>query len=385
MFKLDRKLIIASIGAISLLASNALASNSLDCNSPASKTYENGKRVIDGGVYYPVVNGKTSVYRVNTKGEHKDFNYGRTPTKNELKAWNTDVTPTSPPPEGSGSVEEGEEIYEEQCVMCHGDFGSGGGGYPSLSKGNAYEGQKTLTNNRMHDPEADGPIRVFGTYWPQASTLWWYIQAGMPHPHTKSLSDDETYALVAYIMNINEMEIDGEELDDEYVLDREKFLKIKMPNVDGFEPKIDGPKGTDNVRAYFDNPKNFGAQKVDPKDRCMKNCQKKSAKITRIKGVGIADFLPPMSVKRDLPESKAVAKPGQSEYEASCAVCHGASGMGAPVVGNKDEWAVVMKKGNDAVYKNAINGVGGMPPKGGTDLSDAKLKEIIDYMYNASK
>ena len=63
------------------------------------------------------------------------------------------------------------------------------------------------------------------------------------------------------------MEIDGELVDDEYVLDREKFLKIVMPNVDGFEPEINGPKGQDNAREYFNNPLNYGNGV-----RCMKDC-----------------------------------------------------------------------------------------------------------------
>jgi len=122
--------------------------------------------------------------------------------------------------------------------------------------------------------DTDGPVRVFGTYWPQVSTLWWYIKDAMPHPLTDSLTDDEVYSLVAFVLNANEMEIDGVEVDDEYVLNREKFLKIKMPNRDGFEPNIAGPNGPENVRKYFANAKNFGAQTYDvknPASRCMHN------------------------------------------------------------------------------------------------------------------
>ncbi len=376
MFKLDRKLIISATVSALFTASGIAGT--------ASDTYSNGKKVIDGGVTYPVVDSKRGNYVISPQKE--SYMHGRLATKNELKAWNTDVMPDGTGlPKGSGSVEEGEEIYEEKCVMCHGDFGSGGGGYPSLSKGNAQEAHATLKNQR-NVPNADGPVRVFGSYWPHLSTMWWYIHDGMPHPKTKSLSSDETYALTAYMLNINELTIDGEEIDDEFVLSHDNFLKIKMPNVDGFEPKIDGPNGTDNVRKYFANNKNFGAQKVNPADRCMKNCQKKSAKIVRIKGVGISDFLPPISVKRDLPESANAPVVGQAAYEASCAVCHGTSSMGAPEVGDKDAWEAVMIKGITTVYSNAMNGVGGMPPKGGNmDLEDAEIKEIVDYMYSLSR
>ena len=388
MFKINKLIISATAAALLMTACNgeeASASGAAHSGATASAAaYSNGKAVIDGGVTYPVVNGKTSDYVVDTSVDKYTFNYGRTPTANELNAWNTDVTPTKLPPEGSGSVEEGEELYEEQCVMCHGDFGSGGGGYPSLSKGSGEELQKTLTNQRF-DPDADGPSRFFGSYWPQASTMWWYIHDGMPHPKTKSLSVDETYALTAYMLNINEITIDGEEVDDEYVLDREKFSKIVMPNVDGFEPEIRGKDGLENVRAYYQVPTNFGAQKVNPAERCMKDCLEPTAKPTYISGTGISDFLPPMSTVRDLPVEEGAVVAGEADYQSSCAVCHGAAGMGAPVTGNKADWAKVAEKGADAVLANAIDGINGMPPRGGTDLSDAKMKDVVNYMLNSSK
>ena len=389
MFKLNTKLIVtASVVTASALftagcmddgATPVITSQAESATSVAS---------IDGGVMYPVVNGKTSAYKVNTQSQGMKINNGRVPTANELAAWDTDVMHGGIGlPEGSGSVEEGEEIYEAQCVMCHGDFGSGGGGYPALSKGNAAQLQKTLTNNRWKDPEADGPTRVFGSYWPVASTMWWYIRDGMPHTKSKTLSNDEVYALAAYMLNINEIEIDGEELDDEYVLNREKFLKIKMPNRDGFEPNIDGVNGLENVRAYYKNPKNFGAKKVKVSERCMTDCQKKSAIVTRIKNGGISDFLPPMSVSRDLPQKESYDQGFNTlkSYQDNCMPCHGAEGMGAPVTGDKDGWVEVLAKGLDTVYKNGIDGINGMPAKGGASTSDAEFKLLVDYMIEESK
>ena len=285
-------------------------------------------------------------------------------------------------PEGSGSAEDGDEIYEEKCLSCHGDFGAGAGSYPKLTSGNAYEMQKTLTNQRI-SPDDDGPQRTFGSYWQEASTLWWYIKTGMPHTAPMSLTDDEVYALSAYLLMINEIEIDGELVDEEYVLDREKFLKIKMPNIKGFEPNIDGPKGPDNVRAYFDDVSNYGNG-----TRCMKDCFDGEAKVQKIK-MAISDFEPPLSMEKSLPPVSADAKPvhpGKASYEKSCAVCHATDAMGAPVVGNKAAWEAVIKQGTDTVYSNAINGKNGMPPKGGSmALSDDKIKEIVDYMIEESK
>ena len=382
MFKLDRKLIVSASVAVTvaLFAVGCVGGNT----TPSSSTP--AKASIDGGVYYPITNNQTAAYRVNPQIIGGKINNGRVPTENEIAAWNTDVMPDGTGlPEGEGSVSDGEALYEAQCVMCHGDFGSGGGGYPSLSKGNAYEMQKTLKNQR-NKPDADGPIRVFGSYWPQVSTLFAYIKDGMPHTNSGTLTDDETYALVAYILNINEMTIDGEEVDEEYVLDREKFLKIKMPNVNGFEPNIDGKTALTDVRAYYANAKNFGAQNLNQGAvRCMKDCQKETTQVKYIQNGGISDFLPPMSVVRDLPDAEVAAFDAGKAYEANCAMCHGADGMGAPVLGDKAAWDVVVNKGMETVYNNGINGLNGMPPKGGSSLSNTEFKSVVDYIVNSSK
>ncbi len=356
---------------------NALVSDTV------KKTYDhNGKLVIDGGVTYPIVNGKTGAYYVNEEAHKTPFNKGKVATANEQKVWDIDVMPDGTGlPEGSGSVEFGDEVYEEKCQSCHGDFGAGAGLYPRLTAGNAYEMQKTLMYQRVV-PDSDGPQRVFGSNWPYASTLWWYIKTGMPHQAPMSLTTEEVYALSAYILYINEMEIDGEPVDEDYVLDREKFLKIVMPNVDGFEPKISGPEGPDNAREYYNNPLNYGNGV-----RCMKDCFEGEPEVSRIV-FALTDFEPPLSSEKTLPEVEDAgpAHPGQATYDASCKVCHETDAMGAPAVGDKAAWAAALEKGIDQVYHNAINGINGMPPKGGAmDLTDAQMNEVVDYMVEASK
>jgi cytochrome c len=392
MFKSYHKKIITStiVASVVLLGTTCNAASTSSSVGPAKaevsdsakRDYANGKKVIDGGMTYPIVNGKTGAYAANEAAHKAAVKFGKPATANEIKAWNIDVMPDGTGlPEGSGSVEDGEELYEEKCVSCHGDFGAGSGSYPKLTAGNAYEMQKTLVNQRV-DGNDEGPVRVFGSYWPNASTLWWYVKTGMPHPAPMSLTDDEVYAISAYILSINEIKIDGELVDDEYVLDREKFLKIEMPNKDGFVPKIDGPKGPDNVRAFFDDVSNYGNG-----TRCMKNCFDGEAKVQKIK-VPIADFQPPLSMEKSLPAAPKDAKPahpGKAGYEKSCAVCHGTDSMGAPMLGNKAAWEKVLKQGKDTVYANAINGKNGMPPKGGTALSDDQIKEIVDYMIEEAK
>lgn len=375
MFKLEKSKLVISASAVSLAA--LFAAGCMGGAAPSDVEYPKSADIA-GGVVYPIENGMTGPYYVNEKALANSVYQGRVPTANELKAWDKDIQAGGKGlPDGEGSAEDGEEIYEAQCVMCHGDFGSGGGGYPALSKGNAYEGFKTLKNNRWKDPEADGPSRFFGSYWPEASTMWWYIKDGMPHPKSKTLTDDETYALTAYMLMINELRVDGEVVDDEFVLNKENFAKIEMPNKDGFEPNIRGDKALEDVRAYYAEPKNFGAIKVAEDERCMTNCQQ-TDRIARVQNGGIDDFHPPMATERSLPKKEKKAIDPKKVYAANCAMCH--DSYLAP---GSAEWAGYTGKGMDKVLANAIKGTpGGMPARGGTSLDDADMKKMVNYIVN---
>lgn len=382
----------------------AVATLSIVTISLLTTACSTSNRSVDGAVKYDIKDGKYTAYHVNTQKIGK-FNNGRTPTKTELAAWNIDVMPDGTglpqydtkngkivldeegnPKKAEGSVEWGNELYDSQCSMCHGEFGTGGKGYPTLSAGTiATDSLKNqLLNPADKNPGIEPPVKTIGTYWPYASTLFWYIQDAMPFPHPKSLSNSETYALVAYLLMENGVTIEGEELDDEYVLDREKFLKIKMPNADGFYPKVDTPEnpkqGVANMKAFLSDPKNYGTG-----TRCMKDCIKGEVPVLAIKHE-LNDFNPPASTEKSwkVPGAKEVSQ-AQKDYETYCAACHANDAIGAPVLGNKEAWAKVAAQGMDTVYANAINGINAMPPKGGSDLSDVDFKKVVDFMINSSK
>ena len=370
MLKLNSKLIAAS--AVLALTSALFMTG---C-SGSEKGYNPTKNALDGGVTYPRENGVVTAYRYNTQ-DMSGLNYGRVPTKNELAAWDMDMMPDGTGfPEGSGSVEEGDELYETQCASCHGEFGAGGKGYPTLAGGTV----KSLKNQRTC-PGKDAPKRTIGSYWPQVSTLMWYIRDAMPYAHPKSFTNDQLYAMTAYLLAANEIKIDGEELDDEYVLNKEKLMKVVMPNRNGFYPNIDGPNGVENVRKFFQNRANFGAVGT----RCMKDCPKE--KVMRI-GMEITAVVPAYSTVRDLPVEVSTGSKSEAEklYDTNCALCHATDAMGAPAVGDHDAWAAVIAQGIDKVNSNAINGTGGMPAKGGNmDLSDQQVIDIVKFMVDSSK
>jgi cytochrome c len=387
MFKLDRKLI--TVGVVFALSSTfAMASSDAMVG-----IYKSKSGAIDGGVVYPRVNGNYTAYRYNEQST-KGVNFGRTPTANEIKAWDIDALPDGTGlPDGEGSVELGDELYEAQCAVCHGDFGGGGQGYPQLAGGNQDKDANgivlTLKNQRVYG-SVDAPKRTVGTYWPVATTLFTYIRDAMPYAHPKSLSNDETYAITAYILAQNGLSVDGEDMDDdEFVLNREKLAKVVLPNRNGFYPNIDGPDAQEDIRAFFaDRAKNIGAG-----IRCMTDCKdlggqdgKTPASVMEIK-YEMKDVVPVYAYAKDLPPKKegGTEHAGKEAYESNCAVCHKTDAMGAPAVGDKSTWKDTLKKGIDKVYENSIKGIGGMPPKGGTSESDEKIKEMVDYMIEASK
>ena len=142
---------------------------------------------------------------------------GRKALDEEITAWDLDIAPDGTGlPVGSGSVSYGEEIFSEQCGACHGDFAEGVDRWPELAGG-----EGTLAD--------DDPLKTVGSYWPYLSTAWDYIHRSMPFGYAQSLSDDDVYAMLAYILYSNDI-ID----DEDFVLSNENFLDVEMPNAEGF-------------------------------------------------------------------------------------------------------------------------------------------------------
>jgi len=142
---------------------------------------------------------------------------GRVASEDEIAAWDIDVRPDGLGlPEGRGTVAEGGVIFDENCAACHGDFGEGIDRWPVLAGG-----QGTLTDER--------PNKTVGSYWPYLSTVYDYVRRAMPFGNARSMSDDDVYALTAYILYLNDIVAD-----EDFELSRETFATIEMPNQDNF-------------------------------------------------------------------------------------------------------------------------------------------------------
>ena len=144
--------------------------------------------------------------------------FGRPATPDEIALWDTDVRPDGKGlPPGSGTVAQGKQTFADNCAVCHGDHGVGG------IKDRLAGGQGTLAS--------DNPVKTVGSFWPYATTLFDYIHRAMPYQAPGSLSNDDTYAVAAYILSLNGiLPADGK-------LDRENLPKVRMPNRDGFVPE----------------------------------------------------------------------------------------------------------------------------------------------------
>lgn len=141
---------------------------------------------------------------------------GRTALPEEIAAWDLDVSPDGTGlPVGSGSVEVGEEVFSENCASCHGEFAEGVDNWPKLSGG-------------MDTLDHDDPLKTIGSYWPYLSTTYDYIRRSMPFGGAQTMSDDDVYAMVAYILYSNDL------VDDDFILSNENFLEVEMPNAGGF-------------------------------------------------------------------------------------------------------------------------------------------------------
>jgi mono/diheme cytochrome c family protein len=139
------------------------------------------------------------------------YGIGRSATPAEIAGWNIDIDRDGNNlPPGSGSVSRGHEVFDQQCASCHGANGEGGLGERLVG------GQGTLAT-----PE---PVQTVGSYWPYAPTLFDYIRRAMPQNAPQSLSNDDVYAVSAYILNLNGL------LPADATLDARTLSAIKMPN-----------------------------------------------------------------------------------------------------------------------------------------------------------
>lgn len=137
-------------------------------------------------------------------------------SKEDVAAWNLNVFPDGEGlPEGQGSVAEGETIYKNKCIACHGENGLGTGTGDQLAGA-----QMGLTS--------EYPEKTIGTYWPYATTIFDVVRRSMPMTQPGSLNNNDVYSVTAYLLYLNNI------IGKDDVMNASTLPKVKMPNRNGF-------------------------------------------------------------------------------------------------------------------------------------------------------
>ena len=140
---------------------------------------------------------------------------GASVSAQEIARWDISIPPSGAGlPPGSGTARQGVQVYEQKCLVCHGVKGAGKPADPLAG------GIGTLATRT--------PVRTVGSYWPYATTLFDYVRRAMPILNPLSLTNDEVYAVTAYMLNLNG--IIGEDVP----MNAQSLPQVKMPNRDGF-------------------------------------------------------------------------------------------------------------------------------------------------------
>lgn len=147
--------------------------------------------------------------------ETKGPGLGHAISPEEIAVWDVSVFPDGEGlPKGKGSVEQGEKIYQQKCIACHGENGLG------LSADQLAGAQMSLSS--------EYPEQTIGSYWPYATTIFDVVRRSMPMTAPGTLSNNEVYAVTGYLLYLNKL------IAKDDVMDASTLTKVKMPNEDGF-------------------------------------------------------------------------------------------------------------------------------------------------------
>jgi mono/diheme cytochrome c family protein len=142
--------------------------------------------------------------------------FGKPVTPADIAAWDISIGPDGAGlPPGKGTVAQGESVFAAKCQACHAEKGAGG------PNDRLVGGAGTIAPDKA-------PVKTVGSYWPYATTLFDYVRRAMPWDRPKSLTDEEVYAVAAYVLYLNGV------IKEDAVMDAQTLPQVKMPNREGF-------------------------------------------------------------------------------------------------------------------------------------------------------
>jgi S-disulfanyl-L-cysteine oxidoreductase SoxD len=150
-------------------------------------------------------------------------NLGKPISPADLAPWDIDIEPSGAGlPAGSGTSDQGAAIFADNCSACHGD---GGRGATTTTSG-APAAPPVVSDVKRNG--IDDTTLTIANYWPYATTLFDYIRRAMPWTSPRTLTDDQVYALTAYILAQNKL------IDAKQVINAQTLAAVQMPNRNGF-------------------------------------------------------------------------------------------------------------------------------------------------------
>lgn len=327
-------------------------------------------------------------------------NIGRTATDKEVAAWDIDVRPDFKGlPKGSGTVAKGQQVWEGKCASCHGTFGESNEVFTPIIGGITPDDIKTgrvasLTNGRQ--PQKTTIMKVS-----TVSTLWDYINRAMPWTAPKSLTTEEVYSVVAYILNMAEI------LPDDYTLSDKNIAEVqnRMPNRNGMTTRhgmwdVKGKPDVKSVACMKDCPVESKIRSTlpEPSRNAHGNVAEQTRTFGATRGVDTTKPAPtePLSAAKAVVTS-AAARPAAAEHEGlamakknACVACHGVANK---IVGPGFNEIAAKYKGNATAeaalvgkVKNGASGVwGAIPMPAQAHVKEEEIKSIVSWILAGAK
>jgi S-disulfanyl-L-cysteine oxidoreductase SoxD len=294
------------------------------------------------------------------------FGFGKPATADQIRPWDIDVRPDGRGlPPGRGTVAEGQVLYDAQCASCHGTFGESND-YMVIAGGVGSLG-------------SDTPIRTTGSKLNHATTLFDYIRRAMPFNAPQSLTDDQVYALTAYVLNLNDI------LPADASLDAKSILAVRMPNRDGFTTNHgfmtrDGKPDTSNVACMRDCVAvvRLSSEMPDHARDAHGNLAEQARSIGT-GGVAVAAATP----------AKAIAGADLAKQSA-CTACHGTANR---IVGPSFR-EIAAKYAGDAgaaarlaakVREGGVGAWGSVPMPAQPQVREADARELVRWILAGAK
>jgi len=294
------------------------------------------------------------------------YGFGKAATAAEIRGWDIDVRPDGRGlPPGRGSVAEGQVLYDAQCASCHGTFGESND-YLVIAGGVGTLG-------------SDAPIRTTGSKLNHATTLFDYIRRAMPFQAPQSLTDDQVYALTAYVLNLNDI------LPADAALDPKSILAVKMPNRDGFTTNHgfmtrDGKPDTRNVACMKDCVREVKLSSELPEHaRDAHGSLAEQARTVGVAGTQVAAA-----------KSAAPITGGELAKQAACTTCHGVTNR---IVGPSFR-EIAAKYAGDAgaaarlaakVREGGVGAWGSTPMPAQSQVKEVDARELVRWILAGAK